>query len=91
MAERAVGEALDQKSQRATRDHRQQEQREERRGRGSAWSEEGTGGVIGDHCADHVDVAVREVDEAQDAIDHRVAERDQRVEAAPGDAVDELL
>ncbi len=30
--------------------------------------------------ADHEDVAVREIDEAQDAIDHRVAQRDQGVE-----------
>jgi hypothetical protein len=34
---------------------------------------------------------VREVEELQDAIDHRVAERDQPVEAADRDAGDYLL
>src|SRR5690349_22568749 len=35
--------------------------------------------------------AVREVDELDDPVDHRVAERDDRVHAAERDAVDELL
>ena len=37
---------------------------------------------------DHEDVAVREVEELQDAVDERVAERDQRVDAAERQAVD---
>ena len=40
-----------------------------------------------DERADHVDVAVREVQELQDSVDHRVAERDQRIEAAENEAV----
>jgi hypothetical protein len=34
---------------------------------------------------------VREVNQAQDAVDHRVSERDERVDRADGQAVDELL
>ena len=44
-----------------------------------------------DHRADHHDLAVREVDELDDAVDHRVAQRDDRVDAAERQAVDELL
>ncbi len=40
---------------------------------------------------DHQHVAVRKVDQVQDPIDHRVAERDQRVHAAEYQAVDDLL
>src|SRR5690606_7135809 len=45
----------------------------------------------GRHGADHDDVAVREIDEADDAVHHRVAQRDQRVDAAQRQAIDELL
>ena len=41
--------------------------------------------------ADHEDVAVGEVDELQDAVDHRVAERDQGVDRPDRDAVHEVL
>ncbi len=34
---------------------------------------------------------MREVDEAKDAIDHRVTEGDERVDRPEGEAVDELL
>ena len=45
----------------------------------------------GDHGADHDHLAVREVDQAHDAVNHRVAERDQHVDAAEHQAVDDLL
>jgi hypothetical protein len=32
-----------------------------------------------------------EVNEAEDAVNHRVAERDERVDGAEGEAVEELL
>lgn len=41
-------------------------------------------GVVADEGADHEDVGVREIDEAQDAVDHRIAERDQGVNRAEG-------
>ena len=43
------------------------------------------------HRADHHHLAVREVDELDDPVDHRVAERDDRVDAAERQAVDDLL
>jgi len=46
-------------------------------------------GGIGDPGAEDEDVAVGEVDELEDAVDHRVAERDERVEAADGEGVHE--
>ena len=50
---------------------------------------------VGDEVAgerpEHVHVAVREVDEAQHAVHHRVPERDQRVDGAERQTVDELL
>ena len=44
--------------------------------------------AVADERADHEDVAVREVEELQHAVDERVAERDQRVDAAERQAVD---
>ena len=38
--------------------------------------------------ADHIDLAVGKVDQAHRAIDHRVAQRDQRVQTADADAAD---
>jgi hypothetical protein len=44
-----------------------------------------------DQRADHHHFAVGEIDQPEDAVDHRVAERDQRVDAALDEAVDDLL
>ena len=41
--------------------------------------------------AEHVDIAVSEIDEAHDAVHHGVAEGDERVDAAERYAVDDLL
>ena len=41
--------------------------------------------------AEHEYVAVREIDEPEDAIDHRVTERDEGENRAERQAVDELL
>ena len=43
------------------------------------------------NAADHEDVAVGEIDHADDAVDHRVADGDQAVDRTERDAVDELL
>ena len=45
----------------------------------------------GHERADHEDVAMGEVDELDDPVDHRVAERDQRVDRADREGVDGLL
>src|SRR5690606_1324685 len=41
--------------------------------------------------ADHEDFAVGEVDQLQDAVDHRVTERDEGVDAAEHESVEDLL
>jgi hypothetical protein len=45
----------------------------------------------GDHRPQHEQVAVREVDQLEDAVHHGVAERDQRVDGSDREAVDQLL
>ena len=45
----------------------------------------------GNHGAHHDYVAVGKVDQADDAVDHGVAQRHQRIHAASGQAVDDLL
>ena len=41
--------------------------------------------------ADHVDLAVGKVDHADDAVDHRVADGDQRIDRTQRQAIDQLL
>ncbi|VDR29141.1 Uncharacterised protein [Raoultella terrigena] len=54
-------------------------------------------GVQRVHCrqrrqgADHQNIAVGKVNDAQDAVHHGVAERDQGIDASQHDAIDELL
>ena len=52
---------------------------------------ERVGEEIAGEGAQHVDVAVREVDEAQHPVHHRVAERDEGVDRAERQPVDQLL
>ena len=52
---------------------------------------EGVRQVVPGEGAHHVDVAVREVDELQDAVDHRVAQRDEGVDGPEREPVDEVL
>ena len=52
---------------------------------------QGHGREIAGKGADHEDLAVGEVDHAQDAVDHRVAQGDQRVDAARAQPVEGKL
>ena len=47
--------------------------------------------VIPGESAQHVDVAVREIDEPEHSVHHRVPERDECVNGAERKAVNELL
>ena len=47
--------------------------------------------IKSDERAEHEDVAVREIDEPQNPVNHRVAERDERENRAKRQAVDQLL
>jgi hypothetical protein len=92
LAQRAVSEELDQHADAGTH-HRGQRDHDDGTGRRlrahhllHLWCD-----VEGREGAEHQHVAMREVDEAEHAIDHRVAEGDQRIDRSEPDAVDELL
>src|SRR6202012_2786498 len=77
-------------AERSAREHGRREDDKEGAPRRVGEAEE-RGGVNAGHRTDHVDVAVGEVDEAEDAVDHRVPDGDERVYRAPTQAVDDLL
>ena len=83
VAQRAVREPLDRDTEQGGHRHGD----EDRGHDGDAERD----GIESEVRADHVDVAVREVDELDDAVDHRIAERDERVDAAEGYSVNQLL
>ena len=74
----------------AAREHREQDQRREddrdRRGALAVMeAEEVRPEGDREHAAEHEHVAVREVDQLEDAVDERVAQRDERVDGAVGE------
>ena len=91
-AQRPVGEALDRPAVDRGEQHGDDQHQEKRqRHPGDAGAAEDREGDDGHERADHVNLAVGEVDHADDAVDHRVADGDQPVHAAERDAVDQLL
>jgi hypothetical protein len=59
---------------------------------GQGWEAQGgedAGHDQGGEGPDHIDFAVREVDQLDDAVDHRVAHGDEGVDAAPGQPAEE--
>jgi hypothetical protein len=92
--ERAVGEALEAGSDESGPDHggqeeeRQHPRRVKARGTGR---EQGGEHAPADVGPDHEDLAVGEIDHEEDAVHHRVAESDQPVDRAEGEAEHELL
>ena len=90
--QRAVGHALQRpavhRGERHRQDeHQQQHQGHERHPRQAEQQE----GDDGDERPQHVDLAVGEVDHADDAVHHRVADGDEAVDRPQGQAVDQLL
>ena len=79
LAQRLIGQALDDNAQRGTRDHRKHNGDE----RGQA---EVLHGAEGDIRADHDDVAMRKVEHFSDAVHHRITQRDDGVNASQADA-----
>ena len=91
-AQRPVGEALDRPAVERGQRHGDQEHQEQRqRHRGHADCDQREKADQRDEAPNHEDVAMGEVDHADDAVDHRVADGDQAVDRAERDAVDELL
>ena len=94
VTERPVGEALDRDAEhgaarhRGERDqHEQQPERDDGVGRPAEQLER----AEADERADGEDVAVGEVEELEDPVDERVAERDERVHAAERETVERQL
>ena len=84
---RPVRDPLDRRVEQGAADHGQQERHEDRRNEGAErrvllQAEHAQRDRRRDHPADHEHVAVGEVDQLEDAVDERVAERDERVERA---------
>src|SRR2546430_6056352 len=94
VAERAEGDPFDDYPQRTRsenpREKRQDQQRDDRHNRRERRAELREDAVP-EKRPDHVDVAVSEVEQLQDPVHHRVAERDQRVQAPEDDPVPEKL
>ena len=96
MSERAIGEPLDRRPEDAQQQHGHCEvDEEDHREDGRLIDRPVLTEDIGEHVhrrerADHEDIAVREVDELDDAVDHRVADGDEGVDRADRQAVDEL-
>ena len=91
VADRAVGETLDEHADDAADRHGPERDDDGAEDRGGGVEVERVGEVIAGEGAQHVDVAMREVDQAQDPVDHRVAERDEGVDRAERQPVDQLL
>ena len=94
VAQRPVGDPLDEHVQRAGHGHGEQQRDEQAAGeaerrRGQAEPERAPQ-ADGGEGADHEDVAVREVDQLDDAVDERVADRDQRPDRAVGQPLGEV-
>jgi hypothetical protein len=91
VAQRPVGDLLDREVEdRADDDRRDQRDQEQQPARQAQAAHRDHHGPARQR-PDHQHVAVREVDQVDDAVDHRVAERDERVHAAQHQPVDDLL
>ena len=93
LAQPAVGEALDHDAEQAAAEHRRDEHQGEQeadRDRDRRRPAEHGQHAEADERADHEDVAVGEVQQLEDPVHHRVAEGDQRVDAAVRDPGHEL-
>ena len=92
--QRPVGGGLDADAEQADRDEGRRRRRRRRAGSPSALAGQARRRgqqEEGDVPADHEHFAMGEIDQAQDAVDHRVAERDQGVDRPDRQGVDELL
>ena len=91
-AQGAVGHPFDTVTVGAGDDHGGGEGRDHHEGHG-VQAEHGEAGDNGEGYvrADHVNLAMGEVDHADDAVDHGVADGDQGIGTANGQAIDQLL
>ena len=91
-AQRPIGDALDGPAIGGGEEHRdQQHQERRRRYTGDASDAEREERDQRDEGTDHINFAMSEIDHADDAVDHRVADGDEAVDRAEREAVDKLL
>src|SRR5262249_11818427 len=94
VTERSVGEPFHGDPQATRSEHRREEgedeERDERQTRRERRAQAGEDAVA-EEGSYHVDVAVGEVQQLQNPVDHRVAERDQRIQAPEDDPVPKKL
>ncbi len=91
MAQGTVGEPLDGDAPQRGEDDGEQHDEKDEEQRADASQPVGLGEREPDHAeigSDHVDLTVREIDQLENAIDHGVSERDQRIDATERQAVD---
>jgi hypothetical protein len=91
-AQRPIGNPLDRPAVNRRKGHRQEQNQHDgdRHGR-NAQTRTDQEADQGNEGADHEDLAVREIDHADDAVDHRVPDGDEPVDRPQGDGVDQLL
>src|SRR4029079_2032989 len=90
-SDRTISESFNRHTHQGRGNHRSHQYDRETKQTGPGGKPELEGQKITNESADHINVAVREVDQPQDAIDHRVAQGDQRVDRADRQAVNQLL
>ena len=93
VAERLVAQALDQHADQGASHHGEQEGEpgDGERRRAAAEPEHERTEVEAREGTEHEHIAVGEIDETQNPVHHRVAQRDERIDAALGQTVDQLL
>ena len=92
MPQRPVGDALHRPAiERGNRHRHQKHDQQDHRYRGQPHRDQDQERDQRNEATDHEDVAMGEIDHADDAIDHGVADGDQAVDRAEHDAVDQLL
>ena len=89
-AQRPVGDAFDAEPEHHAGQRRHRKANHHHHGSGQH-ADQGFGDCHCHHCADHHHIAMREVDETENAVHHGVAESDQGVDAAEREAVEYLL
>src|SRR5712672_2040784 len=92
MPQRPVGNALHGPAVECRDRHRHQKHdQQDHRNHGEADRDQDQEGDQRDKAADHEDIAMGEIDHADDAVDHGVADGDQAIDRTEYNAVDELL
>lgn len=91
MTQRSVGDLLQRIAVGRRVDHRHHRRQQQHRQAAIAGQREHPGDDKGDESADHVYLAMGEVDQLNDSVNHRVAQGNQRVDAALNDSAAEQL